>query len=108
MQVFLADFTYLTRIHYKAESDLTWGEHEIDYIFFIQKDLPVSPNPNEVSSTRYVDQEELKQLLEDGDQGTVKITPWFKLICNKFLFEWWNNLSDLSKFIDVSTIHRMI
>lgn len=106
-QVFLAEFTYLTRIHYKAESDHIWGEHEIDYIFFIQKDLPLNPNPNEVASCKYVDQDELKQLLEDAEQEKVKITPWFKLICDKFLFDWWNNLSDLSQFIDVSTIHRM-
>lgn len=29
--------TYLTRIHYKAQSDGVWGEHEIDYILFVQK-----------------------------------------------------------------------
>lgn len=29
--------TYLTRIHYKAQSDGVWGEHEIDYILFLQK-----------------------------------------------------------------------
>lgn len=29
--------TYLTRIHYKAQSDGVWGEHEIDYILFMQK-----------------------------------------------------------------------
>lgn len=107
MQVFLDEFTYLTRIHYKAESDAIWGEHEIDYIFFIQKDLPINPNSNEVFSCKYVDQVELKQLLEEAEQGKVKITPWFKLICDKFLFEWWSNLSDLSKFIDVSKIQRM-
>lgn len=28
---------YLTRIHYKAQSDGVWGEHEIDYILFMQK-----------------------------------------------------------------------
>ncbi len=90
-----------------AESDTIWGENEIDYIIFIQKDLPITPNPNEVASCRYVDQEGLKQLLEQADQGEVKITPWFKLICDNFLFKWWNSLSDLSKFIDVSHIHRM-
>ena len=104
----MAEFTHLTRIHYKADSDATWGEHEIDYIFFIQKDLPLKPNPNEVSCCKYVDQQELKQLLEDADEGRVKITPWFKLICDKFLFHWWDNLSDLSKCLDVKTIHRMI
>lgn len=31
------EMTYLTRIHYKAQSDGVWGEHEIDYILFVQK-----------------------------------------------------------------------
>lgn len=31
------EMTYLTRIHYKAQSDGVWGEHEIDYILFLQK-----------------------------------------------------------------------
>lgn len=33
------EMTYLTRIHYKAQSDGIWGEHEIDYIIFMQKVL---------------------------------------------------------------------
>lgn len=36
-QVTPAEMTYLTRIHYKAQSDGVWGEHEIDYILFMQK-----------------------------------------------------------------------
>jgi len=35
-QVPLDKFEFLTRIHYKAPSDGKWGEHEIDYILFIQ------------------------------------------------------------------------
>lgn len=108
LQVDLADFVYLTRIHYKAESDSTWGEHEIDYILFLQKDIPCTPNPNEVMSYRYVDQEQLKNLLVQSDQGGAKITPWFKIICETFLFKWWNNLSNLSPFVEESAIHRMI
>lgn len=36
-QVTPDEMTYLTRIHYKAQSDGVWGEHEIDYILFLQK-----------------------------------------------------------------------
>lgn len=36
-QVTPDEMTYLTRIHYKAQSDGVWGEHEIDYILFMQK-----------------------------------------------------------------------
>lgn len=108
IQIDLADFTYLTRIHYKAESDSTWGEHEIDYVLLVQKDVPCSPNPNEVMSYRYVDQEELRLLLAEAEQGGAKVTPWFKIICETFLFKWWNSLNDLTPFVDESVIHRMV
>lgn len=99
---------YLTRIHYKAESDSMWGEHEIDYILMLQKDIPCSPNPNEVMSCRYVDQDELRTLLTQAEQGGVKVTPWFKIICETFLFKWWDSLGDLAPFVEESAIHRMI
>ena len=77
-QVPLDDFHFLTRIYYKARSDATWGEHEsacacipccladvvaVDYIFFVQKDVTVTPNPIEVKSFRYVTQAELRDFL---------------------------------------------
>ncbi|KAF4087792.1 hypothetical protein AMELA_G00074660 [Ameiurus melas] len=101
------EMTYLTRIHYKAESDGVWGEHEIDYILFLQRDVELQPDPNEVKSHRYVSKEELKELLEQAERGQVLITPWFSLIANTFLFTWWDNLQNLKQFIDHERIHRM-
>ncbi|KAF7708953.1 isopentenyl-diphosphate Delta-isomerase 1 isoform X1 [Silurus meridionalis] len=101
------DMTYLTRIHYKAESDGVWGEHEIDYILFLQRDVELQPDPNEVKSHCYVSKEELKELLEQAERGEVQITPWFSLIANTFLFTWWDNLQNLKQFTDHQRIHRM-
>lgn len=101
------DFTYLTRIHYKAPSDSQWGEHEIDYILFAQKDVSISANPNEVMTHKFVSKQELADLLKQGQESKVKITPWFRMICEKFLFKWWDSLADLSSFIDTNTIHKM-
>lgn len=98
---------FLTRIHYKAESDEVWGEHEIDYILFIQRDVDITPNPNEVMSHSFVTQQQLRELLASGEQGSVRITPWFKMICQNLLFKWWDNLGDLTPFVDQATIHRM-
>lgn len=53
-QVPLEELQYITRIHYRAPSDEMWGEHEIDYILFMQKNVDLVPNPNEVKSVRYV------------------------------------------------------
>lgn len=48
------NFHYLTRIHYEDVGDGVWGEHEIDYILFLQKDVDLSPNSSEVSEVFYV------------------------------------------------------
>ncbi|XP_065522837.1 isopentenyl-diphosphate Delta-isomerase 1 isoform X3 [Lathamus discolor] len=106
-QVTPEEIQYLTRIHYKAKSDGIWGEHEIDYILFVQKDVTLNPDPNEIQSYCYVTQKELKQLLDKASRDEVKITPWFKLIAETFLFKWWDNLHNLNKFIDHEKIHRM-
>ncbi|XP_030353777.1 isopentenyl-diphosphate Delta-isomerase 1 isoform X2 [Strigops habroptila] len=106
-QVTPEEIQYLTRIHYKAKSDGIWGEHEIDYILFVQKDVTLNPDPNEIQSHCYVTQKELKQLLDKASRNEVKITPWFKLIAETFLFKWWDNLHNLNKFIDHEKIHRM-
>lgn len=106
-QVTPDELKYLTRIHYKAQSDGIWGEHEIDYILFLQKDVTLNPDPNEIKSHRYVSQEELKQLMEKGKQGEVQITPWFQLIADTFLNKWWDNLTNLKPFEDHNKIHRM-
>lgn len=98
---------YLTRIHYKAQSDGIWGEHEIDYIIFMQKDVTLQPDPNEIKSHCYVTQEELKELLEKAENKEVKITPWFKLIAEKFLYTWWDSLHNLKQFVNHEEIHRM-
>ncbi|KAI1826508.1 isopentenyl-diphosphate delta-isomerase [Xylaria intraflava] len=104
-QVPFEDFRFLTRIHYKAPSDGKWGEHEIDYILFIKANVDLNVNPNEVRDTKYVTQDELKALFKDP---TLKFTPWFKLICESMLFEWWNNLdSGLEKYTNEQEIRRM-
>ncbi|XP_063308309.1 isopentenyl-diphosphate Delta-isomerase 1 [Pelobates fuscus] len=106
-QVTPDELKYLTRIHYKAQSDGIWGEHEIDYILFVQKDVTLNPDPNEIKSHCFVSKEELKQLLEKGKRGDVQITPWFQLIADTFLYKWWDNLQNLKPFEDHDKIHRM-
>ncbi|KAK6088695.1 Isopentenyl-diphosphate Delta-isomerase [Seiridium cupressi] len=104
-QVPFEDFRFLTRIHYKAPSDGKWGEHEIDYILFIKANVDLDPNKNEVQDTKYVSPEDLKALFADPK---LKFTPWFKLICESMLFEWWQHLdSGLEKYTDEQEIRRM-
>ncbi|XP_003967897.2 isopentenyl-diphosphate Delta-isomerase 1 [Takifugu rubripes] len=106
-QVTPDEMTYLTRIHYKAQSDGVWGEHEIDYILFMQKNVDLNPDPNEIKSHCYVSKKELKEMLEKAKRQELKITPWFSLIAETFLFKWWDNLHNLKQFVDCDHIHRM-
>lgn len=103
------NFEYLTRIHYKSASgDETskWGEHEIDYILILKtrNDITIDANLNEVRDYKFVSAEELKQMFNDS---SLVFTPWFKLICETFLFQWWGNLDNLTQFED-NKIHRLL
>jgi isopentenyl-diphosphate delta-isomerase len=100
----LDKFKFLTRIHYVAPSNGAWGEHEIDYILFIRSNPKLAVNPNEVKDTCWVSPEELKEMFKDK---SLLFTPWFKLICESYLFNWWNNIDDAEQFQD-DKIHRML
>jgi len=110
-QVPLQDFHYLTRILYKAENvpnDNKWGEYEIDYILFIQRDVDVVACPNEVKSYRYVSQRELKEIVNSAKSKRMLLTPWFKLIVENFLYQWWSKLDQIESQSDRRTIHRLV
>lgn len=97
-----SDITYLTRVLYKDEGDGIWGEHEIDYILFIVgKDLPLRPNPEEVSEVKYLRRDEFDNFMLNVKDP---VTPWFFLIANTYLATWWDNLSHLHMFQDHSKI----
>ena len=112
-QLPLEEFDFLSRIHYKAPSgsDGKWGEHEIDYILFIKPsvrpEVTVHPNLNEVKASKYVTKEQLKSMFQDEQYH---FTPWFKLICDTMLFEWWDELEkgNLDKHKGEKEIRRML
>nr|AHA15362.1 isopentenyl diphosphate isomerase type 1 [Taraxacum kok-saghyz] len=106
------EFTPLGRMLYKAPSDGKWGEHELDYLLFMVRDVAVNPNPDEVAGIKYVNQEELKELLRKADAGEegLKLSPWFRLVVDNFLFKWWDHVQrgTLNEAIDMKTIHKLI
>ncbi|XP_068942209.1 isopentenyl-diphosphate Delta-isomerase 1-like [Petaurus breviceps papuanus] len=107
-QVTLGDIIYMTRYHYKAQSDKTWGEHEIAYLLLITKDVTLNPDSRELKNYYYMSKEELREILAKGDRGEAKITPWLKLMAENFLFKWWDSLPNVNHFIDHKTIHRLL
>ena len=78
----------------------------MDYIVFIKAAVDHTANPNEVQDSRYVSQDGLKDMFKDP---SLKFTPWFKLICQSMLFEWWDHLDDgLDKYCNEAEIRRMV
>ncbi|KAK8660269.1 hypothetical protein V6N13_051201 [Hibiscus sabdariffa] len=102
-------FTPLGRMLYKAPSDGKWGEHELDYLLFIVRDVNVHPNPDEVAGAKYVNRDQLKELLQKADAGEVKLSPWFRLVVENFLFKWWDHVEkgSLKEVSDMETIHKL-
>jgi isopentenyl-diphosphate delta-isomerase len=97
---------FLTKLHYQALQDEEWGEHEIDHILIAQKDVKLNPNDGEVMATQYVTPQQLKDLFAQRNtqlkskelkekEEKLYITPWFEIICNEFLFKWWDDLSNI-------------
>jgi len=114
-QVPVANFKFLTRLHYCAPDSDTygpgaeWGEHEVDYILFIQTKVDVKPNPEEVGDFKYVNLDELQRMMNPA--SGLKWSPWFRIIVEKFLTDWWKDLSctlSTDTFVDVNTIHRVL
>ncbi|KAJ8972292.1 hypothetical protein NQ317_018626 [Molorchus minor] len=100
----LEDFKYITRVHYKDEGNGKWGEHEIDYVLFLQKDVKLTPNPNEISEISYVPRKELDEFIPTL---TGPLTPWFQLILKHRLRFWWDNLNKLDDVKDHENILRL-
>ena len=55
-------------------------------------DVTCVNNDNEVSEVKWVSQAALRELLSDADAGKCTVSPWFRLICEHMLFDWWGKL----------------
>lgn len=106
-------FEVVTRIHYRADNvpcDGVFGEHEIDYVIFVRGDFELKLNPNEVKAVKYLNDYELKEWIHEETRvnSAIQFTPWFGLIAEKFLFDWWKSLDNLNAIKDHKTIHRFL
>lgn len=82
----------------------------VDYLLFIVRDVTVNPNPDEVADVKYVNRGELKELLRKADAGEegLKLSPWFRLVVDNFLFKWWDHVEKgtVKDAADLKTIHK--
>ena len=96
------DIHMITRMMYRARADKIWVEHELDHILFARAhpNMEVSPNPNEISEVQWVTEDELNQWLSENPQDGRIIAPWFRLIAENILPQWWGNLDGLPTHAD--------
>lgn len=96
----------------------------------MKANVTLDVNPNEIRDVKYVTPQELKAMFADpGKKLSLKrerkrkcqllikicqlfyidvpMTPWFKLICNSFLFKWWDQLDTIESIEADHTIHRL-
>jgi len=110
-ELLLDEFIPLGRMLYKAPSDGKWGEHELDYLLFMVRDVKLNPNPEEVADVKYMNRDQLKELLKKADAGEdgVKLSPWFRLVVDNFLMGWWDHVEQgtLQEAADMKTIHKL-
>ena len=119
MNTFQADdFIYISRIIYQAQSDNPkWGESEIDYILFIKTNkltnTKINYVKNEVADIKWVNQQQLKDLIHNRKQLNITISPWFHMIMDQFGYQWWNQIDDiitnkgLTNENETNTIHQL-
>ncbi|KAF5272434.1 hypothetical protein FQA39_LY07902 [Lamprigera yunnana] len=99
----LEEFTYITRIKYVDYGDGIWGENEISYILFFRGDVPIKPNPNEISKIIFLSKKEFFNYILTNEES---LTPWLSFMSKNLLMFWWNNLDNLSRIIDQDTIKK--
>ena len=98
---------HLSLTMYLSGETSEWGEHEIDYVFFVQADVEYKANPEEVQDAKYVTHGELQAMME-ASSGLLW-SPWFRIIAQKFLPEWWDNLEATlhsDRFVEYEKIYR--
>ncbi|XKL68829.1 hypothetical protein PGB90_006598 [Kerria lacca] len=99
------EFQFVTKIHYFSKGDGTWGEHEVDYIFVLHKDLTIVPNPIEVKQVWSFPRKEFVDFIKNCEYP---LTPWFdQIMKNGWLFKIWDNLADIKSIRD-DKIHKYI
>uniref|UniRef100_A0A1B0GLS6 isopentenyl-diphosphate Delta-isomerase n=2 Tax=Lutzomyia longipalpis TaxID=7200 RepID=A0A1B0GLS6_LUTLO len=98
-QIKLEDLNYVMRLYYHDAGNDIWGEHEIAYMFVMQKDVDIKPNPSEIDEIYYIKRENYHRDILEMD---APLTPWFALILKHRLANWWDNLGNLEKCTDHS------
>jgi isopentenyl-diphosphate Delta-isomerase len=75
------------------------------------RDVKMNPNPEEVANVKYMNRDQLKELVRKADTGEydVKLSTWFRLVVDNFLMSWWDHVEQgtLQEAAEMKTIHKL-
>ena len=80
------EFKHLGSFLYECRWDSDWIEREVDHVLVAIADgIEVDPNPNEISSTKWVVGAEIAEMMKGGGFWEDQIVaPWFRLLWGEF------------------------
>ncbi|MEC9001155.1 MAG: isopentenyl-diphosphate delta-isomerase [Candidatus Thermoplasmatota archaeon] len=80
------EFMHLGSFLYECRWDSDWIEREVDHVLVTVADgIEVQPNPNEISSTRWIAGSEIDEMMAgEGFWKDQIVAPWFRLLWGEF------------------------
>jgi len=80
------EFNHLGRFEYSCRWDDDWIEHEIDHVLIVRASPDLSINRNEIKDTKWLNHQEIMQMLEGENEWKDSIVaPWFRMIWKHFI-----------------------
>ena len=80
------DFNHLGRFEYSCRWDDDWIEHEIDHVLIVRASPNLSINRNEIKDTKWLNHQEIIQMLEcENEWKDAIVAPWFRMIWKHFI-----------------------
>ena len=93
-EINIDELHFVTKMLYRARMNPEWIERELDHILVIKADVNLNPNPNEVSEIKWVDKNELADMIETQTEKSGYIAPWFRCIVEDLMSDdWWHHAS---------------
>ena len=90
------EFNHIGRFEYSCRWDNDWIEHEIDHVLIVRASPSLSINRNEIKDTKWLNHQEIIQMLEgENEWKDAIVAPWFRMIWKHFIEPHYPNMDAL-------------
>ena len=90
------EFNHIGRFEYSCRWDDDWIEHEIDHVLIVRASPSLSINRNEIKDTKWLNHQEIIQMLEgENEWKDAIVAPWFRMIWKHFIEPHYPNMDAL-------------